>query len=100
MLSSFQILMNTPVISTTVISLMIVQIPAVVTCVTIIIVNMATLLIFLILSTLSFHSDVDECSSDVDYCHTFADCTNTAGSYVCQCRDGYHGDGIEICQCK
>ena len=48
----------------------------------------------------NFVTDIDECSSDLGYCHKNAECTNTAGSYVCQCMDGYHGDGISNCQGK
>ncbi|XP_028512646.1 fibrillin-1 [Exaiptasia diaphana] len=36
--------------------------------------------------------DFDECSV-ADACHANAQCTNTFGSYVCQCKPGYHGDG-------
>lgn len=48
----------------------------------------------------TFAADIDECSGDLGYCHKFAECTNTAGSYVCQCMDGYHGDGTDNCQGK
>ena len=27
-------------------------------------------------------------------CHEFADCRNKLGSYECDCRDGFHGDGF------
>ena len=37
--------------------------------------------------------DIDECSSDVDDCHNDANCTNTAGSFTCTCREGYTGNG-------
>ncbi|XP_064617045.1 latent-transforming growth factor beta-binding protein 4-like [Liolophura sinensis] len=36
--------------------------------------------------------DVDECTSD-NLCPANADCDNTVGSYICTCKDGYHGDG-------
>ncbi|GBP07047.1 Protein kinase C-binding protein NELL1 [Eumeta japonica] len=37
--------------------------------------------------------EVDECASSSHTCHAAAECTNTPGSYTCQCRDGYSGDG-------
>jgi len=47
---------------------------------------------YLYLLLLSF-LDIDECSSGVHTCHADARCTNTIGSYTCQCNPGYHGDG-------
>ena len=39
--------------------------------------------------------DVDECSNDgMNSCDSDANCSNTAGSYVCQCQRGYEGDGF------
>lgn len=35
---------------------------------------------------------MDECLTDV--CDVNANCTDTDGSYVCQCIAGYSGDGI------
>ena len=35
--------------------------------------------------------DVDECDTGV--CSENADCTNTVGSYTCQCQSGFSGDG-------
>ena len=37
-------------------------------------------------------SDIHECSKDND-CHSDANCINRTGSYACQCRDGFTGDG-------
>ncbi|XP_078681185.1 IgGFc-binding protein-like [Branchiostoma floridae x Branchiostoma belcheri] len=37
--------------------------------------------------------DVDECALGWDECHANADCINTHGSYSCQCRPGFTGDG-------
>ncbi|CAH3197854.1 unnamed protein product, partial [Porites evermanni] len=47
-------------------------------------------------SLYSSHSidNVNECLGDND-CHTFADCTNTNGSYTCKCKQGYQGNGKE-----
>ncbi|XP_067001504.2 multiple epidermal growth factor-like domains protein 8 [Anabrus simplex] len=41
--------------------------------------------------------DVDECNLELDNCHEFAECTNTRGSFSCQCKRGYSGDGIHTC---
>ena len=35
--------------------------------------------------------DYDECVAQL--CDSNADCINTVGSYSCQCRNGYTGDG-------
>ena len=37
--------------------------------------------------------DKDECLLGVSACHGEATCINTVGSYVCQCNDGFEGDG-------
>ena len=39
----------------------------------------------------SYFIDENECLSDP--CHTNANCTDTIGSYLCECDDGYTGDG-------
>jgi len=39
--------------------------------------------------------DIDECAKSP--CHSQADCTNTAGSHSCKCKDGYIGDGVNKC---
>ena len=36
--------------------------------------------------------DVDECKGKQS-CHENATCTNTIGSYVCECQPGYIGNG-------
>lgn len=41
--------------------------------------------------------DVDECSDNIHNCHDNAACYNKAGSYVCHCGLGYHGNG-SACQ--
>ncbi|XP_032218575.2 uncharacterized protein LOC116601871 [Nematostella vectensis] len=41
-------------------------------------------------------NDVDECLSDDFPCHPNATCSNTHGSYVCVCTQGFTGDGF-IC---
>ena len=42
-----------------------------------------------------FFSDLDECGRQAYYCHEFATCTNTGGSYSCKCNKGYIGNGFE-----
>ncbi|CAL8406882.1 unnamed protein product [Arctogadus glacialis] len=37
--------------------------------------------------------DVDECQSSP--CHADAGCSNGPGSFRCQCRPGFHGDGFQ-----
>ena len=39
--------------------------------------------------------DIDECKSK-DACHPMASCENLAGSYSCDCRDGYEGDSFGL----
>ena len=38
--------------------------------------------------------DLDECRGNNNHCHQNAVCTNTLGSYKCQCATGYTGDGF------
>lgn len=39
------------------------------------------------------YTDVDECSSEPMRCVGEATCSNTEGSFICQCPFGYIGDG-------
>ena len=39
--------------------------------------------------------DIDECMSSP--CHPNATCTNTLGTYTCECDPGHVGDGV-VCQ--
>jgi len=41
--------------------------------------------------------DVDECARATDSCHKYAVCMNLPGSFVCQCKEGYTGDGVVSC---
>ena len=34
-------------------------------------------------------ADVNECARGTDRCHLHATCTNTQGSYMCSCDNGY-----------
>ena len=42
-----------------------------------------------------FPPDINECEDGLDDCDPFADCTNTVGSFECQCQEGFTGDGRE-----
>lgn len=41
-----------------------------------------------------YHADIDECTSGGHNCDSTerATCTNTIGSYLCSCKEGYLGD--------
>ena len=52
------------------------------------------------LHSVSYHNcnyfvfiDVNECSLDTNSCDSNADCNNAVGSYSCECRSGYAGNG-------
>ncbi|XP_066271717.1 mucin-22-like [Branchiostoma lanceolatum] len=38
--------------------------------------------------------DVDECADETDDCSPYASCSNTPGSFSCDCNSGYSGDGV------
>merc|ERR1712136_592171 len=42
------------------------------------------------------NGDFDECKDELDNCHDNAKCTNTPGSFECECEGEYSGDG-ETC---
>ena len=48
--------------------------------------------LILFLSYLIF-ADLEECSTNTHNCDVNADCMNTVGSYSCNCRAGYTGNG-------
>ena len=48
----------------------------------------------IVVNSLIFESDFDECEGDNNHCHKNAVCTNTIGSYKCHCPVGYAGDGL------
>ena len=37
--------------------------------------------------------DFDECTDRAHNCHAMATCTDTDGSFTCQCPNGYTGNG-------
>ncbi|MBN2528831.1 MAG: hypothetical protein JXR76_20745 [Deltaproteobacteria bacterium] len=41
--------------------------------------------------------DVDECETGTHNCHINANCNNTVGSFSCECKIGYDGDGVSFC---
>ena len=43
----------------------------------------------------SSFTDINECAASP--CHHNASCTNTEGSYTCNCQSGYSGNG-SICE--
>ena len=42
-------------------------------------------------------SDINECDVNTHNCSNNAECFNTNGSFVCNCSDGFSGNGI-ICE--
>ena len=44
---------------------------------------------------LNIFSDDNECLTNP--CHSAANCTNTIGSFECECLEGYSGNGL-VCQ--
>ena len=41
------------------------------------------------------YTDIDECGDTfANSCSSTATCTNTPGSYTCECYIGYTGDGV------
>ena len=49
--------------------------------------------LLLVIVLTQFVLDIDECSG-INMCSEDADCTNTDGSYVCNCKSGFSGDGL------
>ena len=55
----------------------------------------ARLTINIIIKRMIFFTDIDECAEGIDNCHPNAFCTNTEGSFICECNqfEGYFDDG-------
>lgn len=53
----------------------------------------------LVLNENLYVPDIRECNFQAGAfpCHVNADCTETFGSYICQCKDGFTGNGL-ICE--
>jgi hypothetical protein len=46
-------------------------------------------------SEYTVHLDIGECVSGSNNCHDYANCTNTVGSYTCECKEGFTGNGVD-----
>ena len=44
---------------------------------------------------LTIHIDIDECVEETDNCDDNAICTNTDGSFTCECESGFSGNGVQ-----
>ena len=44
-------------------------------------------------SFIRFTTDINECLSEQQNCHSDANCTNIKGSHNCICKHGYQGNG-------
>ena len=52
-----------------------------------------------LIASLCFSLDIDECESPEGKCDLNANCFNSPGSYRCRCRLGYQGNGTH-CICE
>ena len=48
----------------------------------------------MIVQTQFFFTDVDECAPGTNDCDRNAECTNTEGSFTCNCKPGFTGSGF------
>ena len=48
--------------------------------------------VFILIWLFFSHQDINEC--DNDPCSPNANCTNNVGSFTCQCKNGFSGDGF------
>ena len=44
--------------------------------------------------------DINECEEESSPCHKNENCSNSIGSYVCTCKEGYNRDGTGISECQ
>jgi len=42
-----------------------------------------------------YNLDIDECTTGDNDCHVDANCLNMPGSWMCFCKAGFRGDGLE-----
>ena len=42
-------------------------------------------------------NDINECDKHTHNCNLNGNCTNTDGSFICDCATGYDGNGIDDC---
>ena len=62
--------------------------------------KLQTDLYFILYNLTSFYVyflDINECQQSPSVCHSLAKCSNTGGSYSCQCQSGYTGHGTVNC---
>ena len=52
------------------------------------------LLHFISACVIHFFTDIDECATGQHNCSLNADCINGVGYFLCECRVGYSGDGV------
>ncbi len=55
-----------------------------------------SLLFYELIVTIHSYTDTDECAAGLDNCHPNATCSNSVGSFSCDCYDDFFGDG-NIC---
>ena len=51
-------------------------------------------------STTAIPTDINECETGDSMCPELASCSNTVGSYECNCNTGYSDDGQQNCTGK
>ena len=51
-------------------------------------------ILIMVTTMLCLFADIPECERELDDCDPNANCTNTFGSYDCNCNTGFTGDGF------